>query len=576
MPLEPDYDLEEIKRLIDGAPGESASMSVQPDEGFTELDEPEKAKKPTSDEPDEKKKPDPELQVTGLPAVRQKPGTQQSKKPPGASTSQQKPKPGSQISGPPAVQQKPKSGGQVSGPPAVRQKPGLPQAKQQPGIPAVQRKPGTPQPKLPPGAPATQQKRRSPGSSGRALPPAEQEDVGRIRSYNISLDGKITKAPDSEPELDMGSDKFKVNFDFDEAYRDVPENRPLRLRRERRTGCIGGILYFAFVVCVSLVLASLMWMATVDVLGFGADDEAVNVTVREGFDIEDITDMLFEAGLIKYKFLFSMYADYSNAEEKISAGQYILNKSYDYRALVQGMTARAGVRVEKTVTIPEGLTLAQIFTLLEDHGICDAADLWDAATNHHFNFHFLDEETVGDRLRLEGFLFPETYNFYLESTPVQVLSRFLREFGRRFTEDYIERAEEMGFSIHDIINVAAMIEREAGSDQERPRIAAVIYNRLASRDFPLLQIDATIFYAIAGTGIPFSTGYDHPFNTYIYPDLPPGPIANPGMASIRAALYPDSTNEFFYALNRQGTHNFFRTRAQHEAFVRSAEYGGRP
>ena len=120
-----------------------------------------------------------------------------------------------------------------------------------------------------------------------------------------------------------------------------------------------------------------------------------------------------------------------------------------------------------------------------------------------------------------------------------------------------------------------MIEREAGDDEERPRIAAVIYNRLDSNDFPRLEIDATIHYAIARTDIPFSTELDHPYNTYMYEGLPPGPIASPGMASIRAALYPDTTNEYYYALNIHGTHNFFRTYAQHQDFVRSSEYGGR-
>jgi UPF0755 protein len=374
--------------------------------------------------------------------------------------------------------------------------------------------------------------------------------------------------------LDIGPEKFNVKFDFESAYKDVPEERPMRFRREKRTGCVGGILYGALVISISLLLASLMWMAAVDVLGFGAEDDQVNISVPASFAIEDITDMLYDAGLIKYKFLFNIYASFSNAEDKIIPGTYVLNRSFDYRALVQGMTARASVRVEITVTIPEGFTLSQIFTLLEDYGVCPASELWDAATNHNFDYSFLDKKTLGDRHRLEGFLFPETHNFYRNSTPVQVLTVLLREFNRRFTEEYTLRAEDMGYSVRDIIIIASMIEREAGDDEERPRIAAVIYNRLDSNDFPMLQIDATIHYAIAGTGRPFSTDIDTPYNTYLYEGLPPGPIANPGMASIRAALYPESTNEFYYALNKEGTHNFFRTRAQHEAFVNSNEYGG--
>jgi UPF0755 protein len=395
-----------------------------------------------------------------------------------------------------------------------------------------------------------------------------------VRTYDVSPNGKLMRSRKTGQEPDTGSPDFEIKFDFERAYKDAPDDRPIHRRREKRTGIVGGLLFSTFVICVSLVLASLAWMATVDILGFASEDELVSVTIPTDFTMERVTDILYESGLIRYKALFNLYADYSNAEGKITEGSYILNKNFDYRALIQGMTARAGVRVETTITIPEGLTLAQIFALLDREGVCSADDLWYAATHHDFNFSFLDSKTLGNRLRLEGFLFPETYNFYLDSTPVQALLRMLREFNRRFSEEYVERAAEMGFSIHEIITIAAMIEREAGDDEERPRIAAVIYNRLSSNDFPRLEIDATIHYAIAGTGIPFSTSFEHEFNTYIHEGLPPGPIANPGMPSILAALYPSTTNEYYYALNRQGTHNFFRNYNDHVNFVNSPEYGG--
>jgi UPF0755 protein len=227
------------------------------------------------------------------------------------------------------------------------------------------------------------------------------------------------------------------------------------------------------------------------------------------------------------------------------------------------------------VTIPEGFTLAQIFVLLEDNGVCPATELWEAAAKYDFRYSFLDRSTLRDKHRLEGYMFPDTYNFYKDSSASQAIIRFLNEFKRRLTEQYVERAESLGYSLHDIITIASMIEREAGSDEERSRIAAVIYNRLESSDFPNLQIDATIYYAIAGTDRQFSIDIDSPYNTYVCEGLPPGPISNPGMASITAALYPDSTNEYYYALNQSGTHDFFRTLAQQQEFVQSDEYGGR-
>jgi len=412
---------------------------------------------------------------------------------------------------------------------------------------------------------------------GRKLTKSDTTRLPQIDQYSGALPDETdidSELSESETELDTGPADFQMKFDFESAYKDAPDDRPIRLRREKRTGLVGGLLFSTFVICISLVLASVVWMATVDILGFASENEFVNITVPPGFTIEGITDMLYDAGLIRYRALFSLYADYSDAEEKISAGSYILNKNFDYRALVQGMTARAGVRVETTVTIPEGLTLAQIFNLLDNSGVCPAEELWYAATHHDFNFSFLDDSTLGNRLRLEGYLFPDTYNFYLDSTPVQTIIRMLREFNRRFSEDLVERADDMGYSVHEIITIASMIEREAGDDQERPRIAAVIYNRLNNSNFPHLEIDATIHYAIAGTGIPFSIELEHEYNTYVHEGLPPGPIASPGMASINAALYPDTTNEYFYALNRHGTHNFFRNYTDHMNFVRSSEYGG--
>jgi UPF0755 protein len=333
-------------------------------------------------------------------------------------------------------------------------------------------------------------------------------------------------------------------------------------------------LYGGLIISVSLVLAALLWMGSVDVLGFGADDETVNVTVIDNIELDDLVEMLYESGIIRYRFLFRMYAEFSEAMDKISPGHYTLNKNYDYRAIVQGMTARTGARVETTVTIPEGFTLAQIFVLLEDSQVAPADELWEAARNYDFEFEFLEEIPIGDRLRLEGFLFPDTYNFFMDSAAPRVLIRFLNEFNRRFSEEMAIRADDLGYSVRDIVIIASMIEREAGSDDERSRISAVIHNRLANWDPPRLEIDATIHYAIAGTDTPFSTQLDSLFNTYIHAGLPPGPIANPGMASIMAALYPDDTNEYFYALNREGTHNFFANFADHNAFVNSPEFGG--
>jgi UPF0755 protein len=376
-------------------------------------------------------------------------------------------------------------------------------------------------------------------------------------------------AQPSDPE-----DDFNVEFDFDEEYSDVPATKPIRPNREKRSGCLGGILYAAFIICVSLLIASLGWLAATDVLGFGNENEVVQVTIPKGFKMGDVTDILYETGLIKYKSLFNLYARFSKAEEKIVAGTYALNKNYDYRALVNGMTLRGGKKVEIEVTIPEGYTLKQIFQLLDANRVSTEAELWDAAANYDFNYDFLDESTIGDKYRLEGYIFPDTYRFYVGDTPSRAINKMLSNFKAKYSDDFAARAAELGLTQKEVLTIASLIEKEAGNDEERPLISSVIHNRLKSNNLQLLQIDASIYYAVSRTGESFSTTLDNPYNTYLYPGLPPGPIASPGLASIKAALYPESTNYYYYALNKKGTHNFFRDFASHSAFVQSDEYGG--
>ncbi|SHI13195.1 UPF0755 protein [Sporobacter termitidis DSM 10068] len=413
--------------------------------------------------------------------------------------------------------------------------------------------------------------------------PEDADDSSRFYNYDLippevpasKNTGKAGGPPARDRRKSDKDDDFDVTFDFDGEYRDVPDNRPLRQRREKRTGCLGGVLYAVFIICVCLLLASLLWLAATDVLGLGNEDVQVQVTVPQDYTVAGVTDTLYQDGLIKYKFLFKLYADFSHASEKLTPGTYVLNKNYDYRALVNGMSARGGKRVEVTVTIPEGNTVKQIIELLTVNNVCKEDELWDTVTNYDFNYDFLDKSTLGDKHRLEGFLFPDTYTFYVGNSPTGAIDKMLSNFKSKFKAEYLTKAKDMGYSVRDILTVASMIEKEAGNDEERATIASVIYNRLNnSKSFPYLQIDATIIYAIADTQEAFSTDVDSPYNTYKVKGLPAGPIANPGIASIKAALYPASTKYYYYALNKDRAHNFFKDRASFEAFIKSDKYGG--
>ena len=380
-------------------------------------------------------------------------------------------------------------------------------------------------------------------------------------------------APSGKPQRPEKERGFKVNFDFDREYEDVPKETLVHVKRTRRTGCFGSVLFSVFIICVSVILAALMWLATTDILGFGTDDGAVQVTVPEDFTVEDIAELLYKADLVKYKSLFLFYSNFSNIEEKILPGTYELDRGFDYRALVYGMS-KTGSRVTVDVLFPEGYTLLQIFNTLEENKVCTAEKMWEAAAETDFDYEFLKGISLGDSHRLEGFLFPDTYTFYIGDTPTRVLTIMLNNFNNRFKEEYYEKAELLGYSVRDIVIIASMIEREASTDEDRPLVASVIYNRLSSDEYPRLEIDATIRYVIAETGEAFSTSLNSPYNTYKNNGLPPGAISNPGLKSIQAALDPDETPFYFYALKHDGSHKFSETFDEHVAFVNSDEYGG--
>ncbi|MDR2501928.1 MAG: endolytic transglycosylase MltG [Oscillospiraceae bacterium] len=400
---------------------------------------------------------------------------------------------------------------------------------------------------------------------------------GAAEPLSPALSAPTPRYPARPEKRDASDDDFKISFDFDREYNDVPSEAPIRPRREKRTGCLGGVLTALFVLCISATLGCLAWLAATDVFGFGSGEETVEITVPRDFTVDQIADELEELGLIKYKSLFKLYASLAHVEEedKINPGTYLLKMNYDYMALVSGMSKRGGVRVEVNVVFPEGFTLAKIFERLEEYNVCFADELWAAAANTEFDYSFLEGiPALGDKHRLEGFLFPDKYAFYINDTPERVIKKMLDNFKKRMTAEYLELVEASEYSMRDIIIIASMIEREAGTDSDRPKIASVIYNRLKSSSYPRLEIDATIHYVIAETGEAFSTDLDSPYNTYLVSGLPYGPISNPGIKSIAAALKPETSKNYFYALHKDRSHRFFKDYDAFQKFVRSDEYGG--
>ena len=364
--------------------------------------------------------------------------------------------------------------------------------------------------------------------------------------------------------------------------RQVNKGRPKRKKGEGLLGIPNILVTFvwlAMIVMIGVTAGRMLWVCAADVLAFGREDKVVTVTIYEADTMEDIVDKLHKNGLIRYKSLFQFYADISDAEEDIKPGIYDLNTRYDYHALVNFMSPRSSREVI-TLTIPEGYTSRQIFSLLEENRICTAQDIAAYAANGELNdYWFLENVERGTETCLEGYLFPDTYEFYKNSTPREALQRMLNNFEIKFDEEMRVQLDTLNaeltgdYTIREITIVASLIEKESAAPVESPKVAGVIYNRLFNwgSNPPYLNIDASIVYALDGkaelTREDLQT--DHPYNTYTRTGLTPGPIANPGLASLKAALNPESHNYYYYVLNpATGMHQFSTTNEEHNAYVR--------
>jgi len=355
--------------------------------------------------------------------------------------------------------------------------------------------------------------------------------------------------------------------------------KPPRKGRSKRLGCLSGFSYFLFVILVSAVLAGAGWIMANDVLALNKQPHTAIVTVPDDFTMGQVSRELKKAGIIEYKWLFNIFSSIAEAKEKIDPGTYELDTTLDYRAIISKMHfgASAGPDDIIDVTLVEGKTMYEIFDALEEYGVCKASALLEAATNYNFDYDFLDASTLGNERRLEGYLFPDTYEFYLDDEPADVIERLLNNFDAKVTEDMYTQAEELGYSMAEIVTIASLVEKETSGAAESPYIASVIYNRLHSNSYPYLQIDATVQYVLPERKEKLTDediAVDSPYNTYKYEGLPPTAIANPGLASIKAALDPADTDFYFYALHKDGHHEFFTNADDFDNFVNGANYGG--
>ena len=291
------------------------------------------------------------------------------------------------------------------------------------------------------------------------------------------------------------------------------------------------------------------------------------VVIPEGATFQQVASLLERERLIRSRSAFVFLGRSQSADRKIHAGEYELSPAMlpaDILAKLQ-----SGQVVLHPITIPEGLTMAQIADLVAQHGIDRTEFL--RLTN--------DRAFIGalgiSAATLEGYLYPDTYKFPRAVKARDVVQAMVDHLKAVMTPDLLLRAQELKMTQHEVLTLASVIEKETGAGAERPEISAVFHNRL-KKHIPL-QSDPTVIY-----GLPHFDGNIHkrdlstpsPYNTYRVPGLPPGPIANPGIQAIRAALYPSGSRALYFVSRNDGTHHFSATLTEHNEAVE--KYQKRP
>ena len=338
----------------------------------------------------------------------------------------------------------------------------------------------------------------------------------------------------------------------------------------------GKLLCLSFFISVCLCLVFLFVINDMFALIFFEKTETVIIPENAG--PETVARILSEKGLIRFPIAYQLYAKMRSFGENYLSGEFALSASMGYDELRYALSSKQGVRLQKKITIPEGLTTDEIIEIFVEEGI-GTKEGFIRVIEHggDFGYSFLSDipETSDRTYRLDGYLFPDTYFVYADSTEAEIITKLLSVFARKFDSELRDLAAEKGFTVDEILRIASIVERESYYRSDMPAIASVFLNRLKSKSFSHLDSDATVKYIklMAGdSSAPTATDIDRlesPYNTYKAKGLPPGAICSPGYDAIFSVLYPADTDYYYFVSAKDKSTVFSKTYADHLRAIKS-------
>ena len=468
----------------------------------------------------------------------------------------------------------------------ARRPSGVPQARQMAQPQAGQRPPvqsgavGRSAAMVPQRTPAASQPARVP------VPTAQQ--TGRRpperRSFQVRIDEQEYYKP-AGPIKSAGGGNGGDDPPDDE---DWEEDEPSGFSRWAKA-----LIALAVVLASSIFLSIFAIESAGDLFGLNQEDNEVEFTLTEGLSMGQIADQLKKAGVVSQPLTFQLYASLKNDTEDFVPGNYALNSNLSYDQILTKFRTGSYIQIETKVTFYEGMTLSEIANLLEEKNVCSAQDLYDYLEGDDLPDYDFIQEIPDDANRFrkfEGYFFPDTYIFYENMSPKGVAKKFLDNFAIKMSDEIVAEAQAQGMTIDQLITLASIIQKEAGDPEEMTKVSSVFHNRLNNPQMPRLQSDVTRDYVNnyikpflpdavdkernPDLQDPNQEMYDA-YNTYVCTGLPVGPVCNPGMDAIEAALHPDQTNYYYFVTDEAGQYYYATSQAEHDQNVLVASGKGK-
>lgn len=367
-------------------------------------------------------------------------------------------------------------------------------------------------------------------------------------TFNLNIESKLSTMPDYQEDTKISNNKVSV---------------------------FAKVMFAVAIVGISVFLSLILIFSASEILAINKPNRPIVIDVPENIGVKGIADLLEERKVIDNSFVFKVYFKLFAKNVSLNYGTFDLNSNMPYDAIINSMAEYSSAQNEVTVTFPEGLTIYEIAKKLEQNEVCKATEFIEAINNKSFGYDF-ETALLKNPLKfhkLEGFVFPDTYNFYKKDVAYNVAKKFIKQFDTMVNEEIRQKIKTMGYTLEQTLTIASIVQKEAGKTEEMRKVASVYHNRLNNKDiYPNLQACPTRDYANElkkQMDVIDQTIIDA-YNTYEDVGLPPGPICNPGIDAIMATLDPEQTDYFYFCTGSDGTFYYGKTLAEHEKNIRKA------